>query len=329
MNDALARQVLYGASPGPGRLTPARWLRSVAGGRQVAARAGRLAVGWLLRHGGAYPQTIWDAAGRVTATGPLWDPALQAAGDWRLSAAAGDLLLSAAAIEAGEAAPESLVVRLPTPLDLALGEALLTEVDRRGLGRRSAWPAVLRVRSPLAALWRPELPVADVDRLAPWLDADWLLPFLEAHTIRRWLAVEARRRLLEAPAQRVLNRQLTTLYEHLWGHWEGRGRVEHLALFARFYPRWLALHGGVGGFLKLVRGVPLGRQVVSEREQFEQTFGSLLVPAMRLVTRAAELRGYGWQRTPAEERFLGIYSREFEPAADELQTLHDALWRIL
>ncbi len=81
--------------------------------------------------------------------------------------------------------------------------------------------------------------------------------------------------------------------------------------------------------LHLVRACPLARHAVREREQFEESFGRLLTPAMRLLDRAAELRGYGWQRTPAEERFLGSYSRAFEPVAEELRTLHDELWRIL
>jgi hypothetical protein len=216
-----------------------------------------------------------------------------------------------------------------TPLDLILAEALLAVADRRGLTRRAAWPEILRARTPLSALWRPAAAPVTPAGLASWCEADWLLPFLEAHTIRRWLAAEARRRHLDAAGHQALNHALGTLFEALWTAWETRSRVEHLTCFVRFYPRWLQLHGGVGGVLHLVRSVPLGRRAISEREQFEESFGTVLLPAIRLAERARELRGYGWQRTPAEERFLGQYSREFEPVADELRTLHDELWRIL
>jgi len=329
LTDALARQLLYGAGRGPGRLTPERWLRSSVGGKQVAERAGRLAIGWLLRHGGAVPQTVWDAEGRPVATGPLWSPAVRAVGDWRFSASTASMLLSAASIEADEAPADSLHHAPCTPLDLVLAEALLAQVERRGIGVRSGWPEALRATHPLVALWRPAASPALPANLAIWLQADWLLPFLEAHSLRCWLAAEARRRHMDAAGHQALNQAFGSLFETLWATWDARGRVEHLSLFVRFYPRWLQLHGGVGGVLHLVRSIPLGTRAVSERERFEESFGTLLVPAMRLVDLARELRGYGWQRTPAEERFLGLYSREFEPLSDELRTLHDELWRIL
>ncbi|NUQ00427.1 MAG: hypothetical protein HUU35_11300, partial [Armatimonadetes bacterium] len=159
--------------------------------------------------------------------------------------------------------------------------------------------------------------------------ADWLLPYLGDAVVRRWLAIAARARLLERGEQEALNRRWSELLERLFEPWLAAARFEHLTWFVSFYGRWLREAGGLRGILRGVRQGSWEGVGVGAKERFEAGYGRLLKPGLRLTSLAAELRGYGWQRTAAEEYYLGRYARELEPWADELRTLHDELCRVV
>ena len=320
---ALVTRLVYGeASEQPKRPPPARWLRSSAGQAGLRLRCGELLCAYLVRSGGALPAVVFDPEGRRVARGPVWLPAIAALGDWRLSGAASDLLLALLASEEGVEPP---VITAVTSADILFRHALLErlelqpDVDRR-------WLRGLRAADPWQALLNLDEPTAAAD---PLVRASWLVPFLQDHIVRRWLTIDSRRRLMDRPEQAALNLRLAAWQDRLWRLWRTTGRAEHLTLFCSFYQRWLRARDGVRGLLRLVRGGPSAGGTVQEREQWELSFGRLFEPAVGLAALAAELRGYGWQRTAAEEHFLGVYSREVEPLADDLRHLHAELCRML
>jgi len=324
---SLAQRLVYGAAP-PAPTPPARrWLRG-RGGETLRAGLARLAVGWALRAGGAWPQTVFDAEGARLAHEPLWGPTVRAAADWRLSV--GSVKLALELLERPAESELPIVAKPATVADLVLFQAVAERLEREPGGLSAA--QAVAAASPLNALLAIDAarwPRPDWAALAPLLSARWLMPYLADHLARRWLAVEPRRGQIQRAEEQTLNGRLATVAEGLGQHCLATAQHEGLIVLVHWLARLWRLDGGLPGILKTAR-LGLWRDwTQADRERFEAGLGRLFGLAQRLAATAEDLRGLGWQRTAADEAFLGAYSRELEPLTASLTRLHHELCRIV
>ncbi|MBI2301477.1 MAG: hypothetical protein HYU66_21435 [Armatimonadetes bacterium] len=327
----LARLVWGDEPETPRRPEVGRWLRSRSGAVAVCERCARVLVGFALRAGGALAEPVFDGDGQPLGERPLWDPVVRARSDWRLSGGAAEWLAwlwrRASEPESEQAAP-----RPATAADLLLCHAVASGLDER-VASGERWLADAAAGgdplSAVAAFDREAPGEARLAALQPWCEADWLQPYLRGWLCRRWLALDAGRRLMAPQDEVRLNERAAAVWWWLYRAWERRPQTEHLALFAEFYARWLRVRGGVQTVLREIRNRPWSGPRVSAREAYEESHGRLLEPALALCDLVGELRGLGWQRTPAQDYLVGCYSRELAPLIDALRGLRDELCRIV
>ena len=307
---------------------PRVWARGSAGRQTLRAGCARLAVGYVLRHGGHLAQTVFDEQGARAAHGPLWHAAVRERADWRLSGAALGFVVELLEHAGGGPPPSARPV---SAADVLLCHAVADRLDRSAPGSDRPLVAAAAACSPLTGLLWLERDAGDPElaALAPLLDAHWLLPFVLDHWRRRWLAADARRGLLARPVEDRLNARLATVLEHLLAHWLAAERYEHLRLFATLYGGLLARWHGVSGVLHHARRGNWEGWTQAGREAFEAGLGRVFALGPTLVALAGELRALSWERSAAQEAFLGVYSRAYEPHAEAVRVLHRELCRIV
>lgn len=304
---------------------------SRAGAAGFRARAGLLLIRFVLREGGALPEAVFDEEGDKVAEAPLWDPAVRDVSDWRLSGAAVafvDWLWRLATEPDSPDAPGA--ARPATACDVVFLHALLEAIERCATGNEHEWLERAWVASPLTLLVRYDRWAASDAGLAalrPWLSAHWLLPYQRAWIVRRWLAAD--RRAFGPEAMRSLNERAARVLQHLARSWVELGAAQHLTLFVVYYAQWLRQRDGAQGLLRSWRQLAWQLRSVAEREAFEDSLGRLFEPVFVLVETATELRRLGWQRSAAEEYYLGSYAAELEPHVDSLVRLHHTLCRVV
>lgn len=288
-------------------------------------RVALLVAGWVLRHGGAAPQSVFAADGSLVATAPLWAPPLRAVSDWRLSRQAitfttwVDRWLSR---QAGDDAPPAP----RTVADVVFQHVLCERLAQHQRATRRALAAV----DPLAPVLVPDLRADDrPDDWAPLAEAGWLVPFLRDALVRHWRAAETRVVALPPDEQMPALERWLAVIQRLQSHWSEPFRPELLRLLVSFYARWQTSRQAAGGLPALLgahRPDDLPRAAI---ERLERAWGRLLEPALDLATLVAELRRSGWQRTAAEAHLLGAYARELEPVIEPIRWLHRDLCRII
>ncbi len=306
-------------------------LHLLAGGTAADRRAAhaQVIVGWLLRRGGALAQDLYDAEGQPLGAGPLWAPVPAGLVDWRLSAAAPAAVVELRAALGADPVPADLrlSVRPASPGDVLFWQALADLLAESALG--SQWVAVdaLLADSPLATLNLAGAASVDWARLEPLLTGGWLPAYLGGHWVRGWLAADARRGWLGRDAEELLNQRLGPLLEGLYAWWAER-RPEHLRILVRYLASRLRQGGGPAGILRVARLDGWGERTQAEREAFEARVGRVFALGPRLLALADELRGLGWQRTPAEEALVGCIASELEPRGEALTRLYHELCQI-
>lgn len=310
-------------------LQPDRALRRRAARDAFRGRAARLVIGHAVRTGGALPQPIFAASGDLLATGPVWHPSIVAAAEWRLSGALPRLLgeLGERTSDAGRS-PAPLRTGPANAADVVAFEALAERLDEHCAGRDRQLAEALAAASPLSVLKRFDRfePTArTLARLDPWLAAGWLVPYAADEVIRSWLSIDRRRELLARSEEVVLNQRLAALQRHLLEAWRRLRRPALWGLLIRWYERWLRARGGAGGVLEAVRAGSWEGWTRQAREQFERSFAELCEPGLALADEAAALRPLSWQRTAAEEHYLGDYTRRLEPLVPALTLLQREL----
>lgn len=321
-------RLIFGRAEGGPVVEPRRWLRQAAGRRALRDSLARLTVGYALRRGGAQAQLLFDDAGAALGTRALWDPAVRAVSDWRLSGVSAAWPVALLERLDGGELPSLAPV---TAADLLLFHALAERLDRAADASERELAAEAAAASPLSALlWLDRDGAAPaLEPLGPFHEAHWLVPFLADHLCRRWLAADARRGMLLRERESVLNERLADACAGLYNAWLAAERYEHLRLFVSLLARVMTHWGGVDGVLHAARRGRWDGWTTARRETFEAGLGRVFAVGPALAETAAHLRGLGWQRTPAQEAFLGAYSREYEPLADSVCVLYNELCRLV
>ncbi|MCC7490786.1 MAG: hypothetical protein IT204_00475 [Fimbriimonadaceae bacterium] len=271
----------------------------------------RLAVSTAARLGGSWPQAVFGASGECVAVAPLAAPAVRAVSDWRLSGRSLEWLRWAADDDRG-APPDGP----QTAADGLVVHGLSSLCDR---DEAPGLAATLQAASPWAGLVG-EQPLAQAQ---VWLTARWLRPYFEPALARAW---HSRLDHLQRHPDRAT---IAALAAHLraYRQWAvAASEPAALAPLVGLLARWWRVAGG-GSALRDGVAAGLPGSSLAEREALERAWAEILELAPALAATAVAARAQGWQRTAAEEAWLGRYARDLEPQQPDLAAWCAALQR--